>query len=113
MINTIDFSINGISNVIVYLCKYLLEKHPDIKIDVLGFGNINNLYRNEFSKLNINFIESPRRSEVFKYRSFIKQLIFKNNYDLIHVHGNSSTMIIESTIAHDNHQRKEDLPWDF
>ena len=105
MINTVEFNINGISSVILFLCEILKRNNPYINIDVAYFGSLDDYYLERFMKLDINCIELPKRKNVFAYRNFLKRLYKENGYDVIHVHGNSSTMILETSINHSSSQK--------
>lgn len=105
MINTVEFGINGISNVILFLCKILKQNDTQISINIGFFGFIDEYYSKKFEELNIKYIKLPNRREVFKYRKFLRQLYKQKQYNVIHIHGNSSTMILESGIKHEPWQK--------
>lgn len=97
VINTVNFSLNGITSVIMNYYQEMDKQ--DIEFDFVTINPIMDLYKNIFiaNKSKVFLIE--RRKNIFKYVITLLKIIRKNKYDIIHVHGNSSLMVLEMFIA--------------
>ena len=93
LVNTVRFSINGISTVIMDIYRKLKN---DNNIDIIAQGYLDDSYKEEL-KGHCFFLPS-RNKNTFKYRKELKKIIKKNNYDIIHIHGNSATMYLETSL---------------
>lgn len=100
IVNTIQYNINGIANVISSLVKNLKLIDSSNNFFITSYGEMNEYYKNIFLKSNAKIIDVPNRKKIFKYQSFLKKIIKKEKIDIVHVHGNSATMIIECIIFH-------------
>ncbi|OLU38469.1 glycosyltransferase [Ileibacterium valens] len=79
----------------------LLDNAPDDKnVDfLLGKGALSEM-KLELDKRNVNYYEGPDREyNVLRYLFFLYKLLRANNYDIIHIHGNSATMALDLLIA--------------
>lgn len=95
---TKGFEITGISTVILNYCKAL--NHTKFDLTVIAGEPIAEENRKKCKQYGIKLIELPSRhqSSVKHYMRLWKEFK-KDHYDIIHVHGNSSLMAIELTIA--------------
>ena len=99
MINTIQFRINGVANVILSNISSLLNS-VDCGIAVTEWGDINKKNRDRFIELSVKeYYLCSRQDSLFKYLHQLKKLLKENNFDIIHIHGNSGTMAFEAKIA--------------
>lgn len=95
---TNHFGITGISTVILNYCKEL--DHHKYDLTVIAGQPIAEENRKECTEIGIHLIELPsRHQESAKHYSSLWKTLRKNQYDIVHVHGNSSMMAIELTIA--------------
>ena len=95
---TNHFGITGISTVILNYCKELDHRKYDLTI--IAGQPIAEEIRKECTENGIHLIELPsRHQESAKHYSGLWKTLRKNHYDIVHVHGNSSMMAIELTIA--------------
>ena len=95
---TNHFGITGISTVILNYCKELDHRKYDLTI--IAGQPIAEENRKECTENGIHLIELPsRHQESAKHYSGLWKTLRKNHYDIVHVHGNSSMMAIELTIA--------------
>lgn len=93
-----DMQVNGISTVILNYVRFL--NRDKFQVEIAAGEPINAVYSEELSSKNIKFYRLPnRKKKTLKYRRFLKKIIKENNYDLVHVHGNSATMVLELSIA--------------
>lgn len=96
-----DFSINGITTVVKNLAEYV--KSNEIKIEIACGEPFNNEYLDELNAKNIILHQLPnRKKNSLKFYKALSLIIKRGNYDIVHVHGNSSTMAIELQIAKRN-----------
>ena len=94
IINTVPTERNGITNVIFNLHQAIGDK--DIRMDLVSINHPNNKYRLAIEKRGGELHALPRLfSSPFKYLRELSKLVSKNKYDIVHVHGNSSTMILD------------------
>ena len=95
---TNHFEITGISTVILNLCKSL--DHEKYILTVIAGRPIAEENRIECEQNDIHLIELPsRHQEPAKHYLGLWKAFKHNQYDIIHVHGSSSLMAIELTIA--------------
>lgn len=95
---TNHLDITGISEVVMNYCKMLNREQFDLTI-ITG-KPIAEKYQNECMHYNIKVCELPSRhqSPLFHYWKLWKKM-FENRFEIIHVHGNSSMMSVELTLA--------------
>lgn len=95
---TNHFGITGISTVILNYCKELDNRKYDLT--VIAGQPIAEENRKECIENGIHLIELPsRHQESVKHYVGLWKVLKKNHYDIVHVHGSSSMMAIELTIA--------------
>lgn len=97
VVNNLDM--NGISKVILNYCEYIDKK--TFNMSVVAGAPINDDILEVLKKNDIKVYQLPSRKK--ESSSFYKELysILKyDHFDILHVHGNSSTMAIELFIAH-------------
>ena len=95
MINTIQYNINGIAEVIVQL-SISLSKNKNNKIYLTNYGYLDKKYVDLCKSQGIEFLPLPPRKTIFKYKKAIINYIKKLNINIAHIHGNSSTMLLET-----------------
>lgn len=95
MINTIQYNINGIAEVIVNLSVALSHDKKN-QIFLTTYGYLDDKYVQLCKQNGIVFLNVPERKKIFKYRKEIINLIRDNKIDIVHVHGNSSTMLLDT-----------------
>ena len=93
LINTVLFSINGMSTVIMDIYRKLKNEYD---IDIVCQGYLDDSYKEEIE--GHYFLLPSRTKTPFKYRKELKKIIKNNHYDIIHVHGNSATMFLETSL---------------
>ena len=95
---TNHFGITGISTVILNYCKELDYHKYDLT--VIAGRPIAEENRKECAENGIHLIELPsRHQESAKHYIGLWKALKENHYDIVHVHGSSSMMAIELTIA--------------
>lgn len=94
VVNTVPYLINGISSVIM---NYYDNTKNNINYDFIVNDYIDDIYMEKIAKNNdkIYLLRRSPKKLIFWLRD-IKKIIEKNGYDIIHLHGNSSTIYLES-----------------
>lgn len=95
---TNHFGITGIGTVIMNYCKSLDKSKYDLTI--LAGQPIAEKYEKECRENGINLVALPsRHGSPMKHYVALWRALKKENYDIVHDHGNSSMMAVELTIA--------------
>ena len=93
-----SLSINGISSVIFNYAEELNMDEFDLVI-VAGTP-IANKYQEIADKIGATIIELPsRKRNSFRFYTRLYKILKSNQYDIFHIHGNSSSMAVELLIA--------------
>lgn len=99
ILNTVEYSINGISNVILSHINSL-KRRGNYSIYITQWGEVNITYRQAFEENGVVcFDVPPRKSGILNYIRSLKYILKNNKFDIVHIHGNSGTMAIEAQIA--------------
>lgn len=94
--------LDGISSVIMNYCNYINLNMFDITI-ITG-SPLSKIYQSKCNKIGIKTVELPSRKKSSKSFYFLlNKKLGETQYDICHVHGNSSTNTIELAIAKHNH----------
>lgn len=98
MIDTVQFNKNGITTVITSLIDNLNQS--DFSVSLLVNGKIDQTMKEEFANKNVLLYEFPdRKKNLYYYLKLLYRLLSKNKFDIIHIHGNSGTMIFEAMVG--------------
>lgn len=97
-IQTVKYGVNGITNVVKNYYKFLDKEK--VHMDFLFLNQPDE----DFSRTvkengNRIFVSHNRNRNPIKYSNQLMKIIKKNNYEIIHIHGNSNTLAIELSIA--------------
>lgn len=99
IINTIQFRINGVANVILSNMSSLLNS-VNCEVAVTEWGEVNKRNRDSFIELSVKeYYLCSRQKAFFKYLYQLKKILKEDSFDIIHIHGNSGTMAVEARIA--------------
>ena len=97
LINTVPTDKNGITNV---LFNYIRAMDTvEIQMDLVSINQPDEYYVKEVEKKGGQLFVLPRLNGTVSYWKSLCNLIRKNRYDAIHIHGNSHTTILELTAA--------------
>lgn len=98
IINTVGLEENGISTFILNTCKELIKHNYDITIGAPN--HVSGEIQKQVNDLGITLIgHLNRNQEPIRYFFKIYRLCRQNQYDVVHVNGNSTTMAIELAAA--------------
>nr|WP_321152438.1 glycosyltransferase family 1 protein [uncultured Acetatifactor sp.] len=93
IVNTVAFQLNGITSMIMNYYRNM--DCVGMQIDFLSANEIDMEIEAEMYKRGANVYCIPRKSEPLNYFKKTYELMKKNQYDIVHVHGNSAMMIID------------------
>lgn len=99
IINTIQYNINGIANVILSHIKSLIGNNNEVTIDITSYGILDNYYSDFFRFHGIKIFNISNRRKFLSYVKQLSKIVVAKEYDIIHIHGNSGSMAIEAKIA--------------
>lgn len=103
VIPTNSLGYEGITSVIQ---NYLIHMDlTDLTIDVLTSEDTPEALLRSFSKFSKVLVVPNRKRKAMEYMRHLDNLM-KKKYDIIHVHGNSGTMMIETLLARRNNIKK-------
>ncbi|MGN0677419.1 MAG: glycosyltransferase family 1 protein [Ruminococcus sp.] len=93
IITTVRFRFNGITSVI--LNYYRNMDKTDMTIDIAVPNEISDEYREEFISNGSEVYFLNRKGNPLKYFSSLYKLLKNEKYDIVHIHGNSSMMLLD------------------
>ena len=96
IICTVGLRFEGISTVIYNYISSM--DRSDLAIDLLTFAPVDAKIREKFGELGKIITVPSRKKRVMGYVWALNSLL-RNGYDVIHIHGNSGTMVIEAFLA--------------
>lgn len=97
LINTVPTDKNGITNV---LFNYLRAMNmDDLQIDLVTINQPDEYYVKEVEKKGGQLFVLPRLNRTVMYWRSLRDLIRRENYNAVHIHGNSHTTVLELTAA--------------
>ena len=96
IINTLGLNYERITSVIYNYIKNI--KKENLQFDFISFEGMNEGLKKDFEELGSVLTVPKRKNNILSY---IKSLnsILKTPYDVVHIHGNSGTMAIESLFS--------------
>lgn len=95
---TTPYGVNGISTVVKNF--YLAIDKKKYHIDFAAVNSPNGNIIDELNANGSNWYVLPRRSrQIIAYIQCLSKILKSNNYDIVHVHGNSRTIAIELFLA--------------
>lgn len=97
VISTVRLRLNGITSVIMNYYRKMNKKN--MKIDFVVINEISDDYKDELKNNGSDIFYLQRKNNLIKYISDLKNILKNGDYDVIHVHGNSALMVIETIIA--------------
>ena len=78
----------------------VLQRSSDYKIDIVVTVQENNDVIDKFKSLGCGIIHLPhRQKQLFRYIMALCRIMYKGSYDIVHIHGNSATAVLELQIA--------------
>ena len=93
IINTSGLGIGGITT---HMLNYIEKIQDNIECTIVVTGQKSDRVLNEFSNMKCKLVFLPdRKKETIKYIRELRKVIKSTKFDVLHVHGNSSTMTIE------------------
>ncbi len=106
MVSTVGYHINGIASAIVSFCRGIYACDPSVEITITSIDKVNDKYMPILNDCKVNILQIPKRKNLLKYYRALKKIAKSDNWDIIHIHGNSSTMVLECKAARANKHAK-------
>lgn len=97
VIMTTNIGTSGISKIVMRYYDYIDKKK--VKFDFVVPNEPNDYIKNKFNTNNTNVYIIKRKKNAIKYYFELKKIIKNGKYNIVHVHGNSSTMALELMAA--------------
>lgn len=97
ILNTVPFRVNGMSSNIFNYYD-LLKKRQNLILDFFVSEYMDSRYQNKVNNNSQLFINKNRKRHPFSWLKHLRYLLKNTSYDIIHIHGNSSLMILEAIL---------------
>ena len=97
IINTVPFGMGGMSSVIVNYLENMNKNNMEITMIVNS--KIEKVYYEALKRNKVNIIILERNNRVISYMYKLYKIMKKEKFQVVHIHGNSSTMAFESIPA--------------
>lgn len=98
VVSSTRFTIHGITNVIMNYYRNIDKNH--IRYDFAVNGELQPELLNEMKRNGSEVFQLPLRSKKpLSYVLALKKIIARGNYDIVHAHGNSATLFLETAVA--------------
>ncbi len=100
VVNTSGLGVGGITSNMINYIGVIRNRKPDWTFTVIVTGIRDESVVAKFRAMDCNVIFFPdRKKSLINYLIKIHNLLRNNSYDVVHVHGNSSTMFFELWLA--------------
>lgn len=100
IINTVPFCMGGMSSVIVNYLENMNKN--DMEITLIVNSKIEEIYYDALKRNRVNIIILKRNRMIISYMYKLYKIMKKYKFQVVHIHGNSSTMAFESIPAYLN-----------
>lgn len=97
IIQTIGLQYEGITSVIYNYCSNI--DMTGLEISFISSGIVPKGIKAKFNNLGKIYETSNRKSDTRNYCKEVYRVLKKNKFDVVHIHGNSGTMMIEAFIS--------------
>lgn len=89
-----DLNLNGISNVVMSYCKEIDK--DKFSVYILAGAPISETHRQDADNCLINICDLPsRKKQSLQYYLSLWKVLKQEKFNIVHVHGNSATMVVE------------------
>lgn len=95
-ISTVGMNYEGITSVIYNYASNIQSK--DLNIEFIAWNGVRPELKDKFEKIGPVSIVNNRRKSCFLYVKDLYRLL-RTGFDVVHIHGNSGTMLIEVVLA--------------
>lgn len=96
IISTVGLDYQGITSVILNYSSHICL--DGLKLEFVAFEGVDSKLKKKFEKIGVVHVIPNRKQDTKGYIKGLKQLL-KQEYDVVHIHGNSGTMLIEVLLA--------------
>lgn len=96
VLSTLGIYYEGITSVIYSYSRELNCKN--FEFHFVAYEDVNQELKNKFQKIGVVHVLPDRKKSLVKYIQSL-QKVMSDNFDVVHIHGNSGTMCIETIVA--------------
>ena len=92
----------GIGGITTHMLNYIsvINRNKNYEIDVVATVLENQNIVDKFKSLGCGIIHLPhRQKQLLSYIMTLFRVMYKGNYDVVHIHGNSATAVLELQVA--------------
>ena len=93
IVNTVTFRLNGITSVIMNYYRNM--DRTGMQIDFVVTNEISNEFRTELEGSGATVYYIPRTADPLAYMGKLYRVCKEGGYDIVHIHGNSTTMLLD------------------
>lgn len=97
VINTVGLNYEGITSVIYNYTNAM--DHDGLEFDFVAQPEVEKKIAAKFCELGKLRFVTRKKESVKKYIFELNKLLAQNHYDVVHIHGNSGTMALETTLC--------------
>ena len=97
VISTVRFRTNGITSVIMNYYRNMDRRK--IQMDIVVINEVPEPLLKELEDGGTGIFRLPRKENPLSYRHSLLRLMRENQYDIVHIHGNSAMMALETWTA--------------
>lgn len=97
IVPTLGLDLEGITSVIYNYTKAM--NRSGLQLSFLTYGDLKSSVRERFSALGEILFVSDRKQSTFAYVKDFARLLKERSFDVVHINGNSGTMLIEVLLA--------------
>lgn len=97
IVPTLGLNLEGITSVIHNYTNFM--DRSGLQLHFMTYGELNPALREKFEKLGEILFVSDRKQSTLAYVKDYVALLTSRSFDVVHIHGNSGTMLIEVLLA--------------
>lgn len=97
IVSLVGFDYEGITSVIYNYCSNM--DRSGLELEFIVYDNTAEDFKRRFSKFGALRQTANRKKNFKQYLKDFNRLLAKGGYDVVHIHGNSGTMLIEAFLA--------------
>ena len=97
IVPTLGLNLEGITSVIHNYTNFM--DRSGLQLHFMTYGELNPALREKFEKLGEILFVSDRKQSTLAYVKDYVALLKSRSFDVVHIHGNSGTMLIEVLLA--------------
>lgn len=96
-ISLVGFELHGITSVILNYTSHI--NRENLELHFASFGNIPRAVQDDLEYLGKVYDLPDRKKATASYLRRLQNTLKSNHFDVVHIHGNSGTMVLEAALA--------------